>query len=118
MRIETAPPLSGTPPVAVVIPARNEAALIGKAIGSLLAQDYPGPLHIILVDDHSTDGTADVVRDPRVTAVRAADLPAGWTGKVWAMAEGVRHAAALKPAYLLFTDADIVHDPAGISELV
>ena len=118
MRLEPAPPLAGAPAVAVVIPARNEAALIGKAIGSLLAQDYPGPLPVILVDDHSTDGTADVVHDPRVTVVRAAELPAGWTGKVWAMAEGVRHAGAMQPAYVLFTDADIVHDPAGVSELV
>lgn len=118
MRVEPAPPLAAAPAVAVIIPARNEAELIARAIHSLLDQDYPGPLHFFLVDDHSTDGTADVVHDDRVTVARASPLPADWTGKVWAMAEGVRHAAALQPAYLLFTDADIVHDPANVSALV
>ena len=81
-----------------MVPARNEADVIARSIGSLLAQDYPGDFRIVLVDDQSDDGTGDVARAlERATALtvltrRAA--PAGWTGKLWAMKQGVEHAAA------------------------
>jgi hopene-associated glycosyltransferase HpnB len=96
-----------------IVPARDEADVVGRAIASLAAQRPPGYFHIILVDDHSTDGTGAIAAAaaPRdlLTVVSAAPLPPGWTGKLWAVAEGVRHAAPLQPDYLLLTDADIVH---------
>ena len=112
------------PRVAVVIPARNEADVIGQVVRSLLEQDYPGPLHILVVDDHSSDGTAGVVakaangRTDCLTILPAAPLPAGWTGKMWALAQGVERAAEFSPDYFLFTDADIVHAPGSIGSLV
>src|SRR5690348_6886510 len=84
----------GTAPrVAVVIPARNEADVIGRAVGSLAKQDYPGPFQIVIVNDHSTDGTADAARAAGVanlTIISAEPLPRGWTGKLWAVHQGVR----------------------------
>src|SRR5882757_5349983 len=99
--------------VVAVIPARDEAAVIGRAVGSLLAQDYAGSLHIIVVDDQSGDGTAMVARDAaeaagasdRLTIVRAEPMPPGWTGKLWAVRQGVAIARARQPDYLLLTDA-------------
>ena len=110
---------SHTRSVAVVIPARNEEAVIGRAIASLLAQDYLGSLHVYLVDDHSTDATVSAagVHDP-LTIIKAGPLPKGWTGKVWALSEGLKHAQARKPDYFLLTDADIVHAPGNIAGLV
>ena len=102
--------------VAVVIPARNEAPLIGKAVASLAAQDYPGPFEVFVVDDHSTDGTAEAALGAHVVA--AGPLPDGWTGKLWAVAEGIRAAAAFEADYFLFTDADVVHAPGNLSRLV
>jgi hopene-associated glycosyltransferase HpnB len=106
--------------VAVVIPARNEAAVIGQAIGSLLNQDFSGHLRIFLVDDHSTDGTAAAAgSDPRLTILEAPPLEPGWTGKLWALQQGVAAAEASEPFdYYLFTDADIVHAPSSVSQLV
>ena len=105
--------------VAVVIPARDEAANIGAAVASLLAQNYPGSLHVIVVDDHSADGTAQAAgAGDRLTVLAADPLPAGWTGKLWAVARGLRRALTLNPDYLLFTDADIVHGPDTIAGLV
>lgn len=112
------------PRVAVVIPARNEADVIGRVVRSLLEQDYPGPLNIFVVDDHSTDDTAGEVaratngRDDRLAILPAAPLPAGWTGKMWALAQGVERAAEFSPDYFLFTDADIVHGTGSVSSLV
>jgi hopene-associated glycosyltransferase HpnB len=112
------------PRVAVVVPARNEADVIGQAVRALLGQDYPGRLHIVVVDDHSTDGTSAIVaaaadgRDDRLTILSAAPLPAGWTGKMWALAQGVERAAEFSPDYFLFTDADIVHGASSVSSLV
>lgn len=112
------------PRIAVVVPARNEADVIGRVIGALLEQDYPGPLHIFVVDDHSTDHTAGVVskaangRTDRLTILSAPPLPAGWTGKMWALAQGAERAAEFLPDYFLFTDADIVHAPGSVSSLV
>jgi hopene-associated glycosyltransferase HpnB len=112
------------PRVAVVVPARNEADVIGQVIESLLEQDYPGALRIFVVDDHSTDDTASSVvhaardRNDRMTIISAAPLPAGWTGKMWALAQGVERATEFSPEYFLFTDADIVHAPGSVTSLV
>ena len=93
--------------------------MIGSAIQSLLQQTYAGPLHIFIVDDHCTDATiAAAGAHERLTVSRAGPLPPGWTGKVWAMSEGLKHAEQLKPDYFLLTDADIVHAPGNISRLV
>ena len=112
--------------VVAVIPARDEADVIGRAISSLLAQDYPGPLHVIVVDDHSGDDTAAVARKAaahpgaadRLTVIAAEPLPSGWSGKIWAMRQGIAAAEAHRPDYLLLTDADIVHAPHNLSALV
>ncbi len=114
------------PAVAVVIPARNEADVIGASVGSLLGQDYPGVLTLIVVDDDSSDGTAAVAQaaaerhtERKMRVVKSRDLPAGWTGKLWALKNGV--AAAEQSAhhdYLLFTDADIVHASDTVARLV
>lgn len=111
------------PSVVAVIPARNEAAVVGEAVASLLAQDYPGTLSILLVDDHSSDGTAEIARaaagdkSDRLSIVAARALPPGWTGKLWALSEGVRQIAT-PPALYLFTDADIAHHKTNLAELV
>src|SRR5580704_9920749 len=96
--------------IVAVIPARNEAGVVGLAMQSLLAQRFAGELHIVVIDDASTDGTAEVVRDTaeragavmRVTLLRGSGPEPGWSGKVGAMARGVAVAAALQPDYLLF----------------
>ncbi len=128
-RLESAAPdPAAWPAVAAVVPARNEAALIGRTLGALLAQDYPGTFVIVVVDDHSTDGTAEaalraasaVGKGDRVAVVRAAPLPDDWTGKTWAMAQGVDRANGVAPksSFLWFTDADIEHDPPVLRALV
>jgi hopene-associated glycosyltransferase HpnB len=105
--------------VVAIIPARNEAANIAEAVESLLRQDFPAPLHIIVVDDDSTDGTAEIAaRLPHVTVIRGQPLKAGWTGKLWAVSQGVAEAERLAPDYLLFTDADIRHSRQSVAELV
>jgi len=108
------------PRVAAVVPARNEADVISPVIRSLLNQDYGGPLHIYVVDDQSTDETAAVAGKcgDTVTVIASPDLPSGWTGKMWALAQGVQRAAEFSPKYLLFTDADIVHSSSSLSGLV
>jgi len=112
--------------VAAVVPARNEADVVGRAVSSLLTQDFAGRLHVFLVDDDSSDDTAQVARraaeeigaTDRLTIVRARPLPAGWTGKVWAQAEGLRAAEPFLADYFLLADADIVHGPRVLAELV
>jgi hopene-associated glycosyltransferase HpnB len=110
--------------VTAVIPARDEAEGIGQTVASLLQQDYPGPFSVILVDDQSSDNTAEVARQAaaafadRLTIVQGAALPAGWTGKLWAMKQGVERALIGDPTYLLFTDADIVYDRDVLMRLV
>jgi hopene-associated glycosyltransferase HpnB len=113
------------PPVTAVVPARDEADVIARSIGSLLAQDYPGRFRIVLVDDNSSDGTARVAEALAagahpLTLVRGAPLPAGWTGKLWAMNQGVERAtsAGEAPKYLWLTDADIAHAPDNLRRLV
>lgn len=112
------------PDLAVIVPARDEAEVIARSIGSLLAQDYPGALRIILVDDGSSDGTGRVARETaeklesdRLTVIGGAPLPRGWTGKLWAVSQGVE-AAGAGPEYLWLTDADIVHAPDTARSLV
>jgi hopene-associated glycosyltransferase HpnB len=108
------------PSVVAVVPARNEADVIARTIGSLLDQDYPGPFRIILVDDQSTDGTADAARaltqTERLDVRTGAARPAGWTGKLWAVSQGV--AAAGSPDYVWLTDADIAHTKDNLRKLV
>jgi hopene-associated glycosyltransferase HpnB len=109
------------PRIVAVVPARNEAEGIGETITSLLRQDYPGGLSVVLVDDESTDGTADVARTAsaalgeadRLQVISGRALPRGWTGKLWAVKQGIAVADGLPqpPDYLLLTDADIVYAP-------
>ncbi len=146
--------MSGAPEpvIAVIIPARNEADVIGRAITSLLQQSEGAPslsagvgdrvgawnnLHIFVVDDNSTDGTADAARAAgappwstsladrvgeaewsRVTVIPGRPLPAGWSGKLWAVEQGVEQALLLAPDFLLLTDADIEHAPENLATLV
>ena len=111
-------PRSPAPSVTAVVPARNEADVVGRAMASLAAQQYAGEFHMILVDDASQDGTAGIAQQaaPELRVIAARPLPPGWTGKMWAVAEGVRAASASD--YLLLTDADIVHPPDHLAALV
>jgi hopene-associated glycosyltransferase HpnB len=107
------------PSVAVVVPARDEAATIAQVVAGILAQDYPGPLTLWVVDDHSTDGTGDLARaagDARLTVVTAPPLAPGWTGKLAALEAGVRVSGP--SSFLWFTDADIAHPPGTLRALV
>ena len=119
---DEAPDPANWPSVVAVVPARDEGDVIARSIGSLLAQDYPGELRVILVDDNSSDGTGDIARglegQGRLEVLTGAPLPAGWTGKLWAQSQGVTHAAAAGPDYLLLTDADIAHAPETLRKLV
>ena len=118
-RDEPRPPATW-PSVVAIVPARNEADVIAQTLASLLAQDYPGSFRVVLVDDQSNDGTAEVAREAcevdRVTLVSGATRPAGWTGKLWAVRQGV--SAAGTPDYLWLTDADIAHSPDNLRRLV
>jgi hopene-associated glycosyltransferase HpnB len=109
------------PCVVAVVPARNEADVIGRSLGSLLAQDYRGSFHVVLVDDQSDDGTGEIAHgldSERLTVLSGASRPPGWTGKLWAMSQGVEAAAQYAPDFLWFTDADIAHSPSNLSQLV
>ena len=116
------------PAVGVVIPARNEAELLPQTLRSHLQQNYPGKLTIILVDDQSTDGTAQVAqqvaqsldKSDQLKIVLADPLPSDWTGKLWAMEQGMRQIQSLDPVpqYVLFTDADIEHHSTNLRQLV
>lgn len=120
----TPPAPAEWPPVAVVIPARNEAGVIGESVGSLLRQDYAGTLALFVVDDDSDDGTAAVARHAaegsarRLTVITGQTLPPGWTGKLWALKQGIAAAEQEAPEYLLLCDADIAHAPDTLSWLV
>ena len=110
--------------VAVIVPARDEAAYIGACIRALLAQSFAGDLRIFLVDDHSSDATAAVARGAavghlsRLKVIEAPELPTGWTGKVWAQQQGWLAAQGFDPDYVWLTDADIVHEPDMLSRLI
>ena len=133
-RDDDTPPWDGSssggswPNVVAVVPARDEADCVGTAVASLLAQAYQGAFTVVLVDDQSRDGTAQVAREAaaaagaadRLTVLSGRPLPAGWTGKLWAQQQGVELAENLAqpPVYLLFTDADIVYAPDALANLV
>ena len=130
---EAAPPPpapSRWPSVRIVVPARDEAGVLPETLPALLAQEYRGEWAVVLVDDRSTDGTAEVARVVAAAAaasatgagpaplevITGAPLPAGWAGKVWALAQGVDAAGACD--YVLLTDADIRHAPGSLARLV
>ncbi|MGW7078124.1 glycosyltransferase [Streptomyces sp. NPDC054866] len=113
------------PSVCVVVPARDEAAVLPESLPSLLAQDYPGQAEIFLVDDGSSDGTGTLARSLAdrhgglpLTVGSPGEPPPGWTGKLWAVRHGIGLARARAPRYLLLTDADIAHEPDSLRELV
>ncbi|MFE2987558.1 glycosyltransferase [Streptomyces sp. NPDC059262] len=113
------------PSVCVVVPARDEAAVLPKSLPSLLAQDYPGRAEIFLIDDGSTDGTGTLAGELArrhgglpLTVDSPGEPPAGWTGKLWAVRHGIGLARARDPEFLLLTDADIAHEPDSLRELV
>lgn len=120
--------ITSWPTVAVIIPARDEAALIGTAVRSHLNQAYLGNLSIVLVDDQSSDGTGAIAtqiatelnRADRLTLLSGKPLPSGWTGKLWAMEQGFRYLQQrpAAPDYVLFTDADIEHATHSLQQLV
>jgi hopene-associated glycosyltransferase HpnB len=120
---ETIEPCSDA--VIAVVPARNEAAELPHTLPSLLTQAHPA-LRIILIDDHSDDGTADVARQlaaavnasDRLIVLSAPALPSGWTGKVWAQHQGVERAREFGAEWVWFTDADIRHDPDVLQRLL
>src|SRR3954468_21767547 len=105
----TPPAPARWPSVAVVIPARNEATVIGQSVGSLLRQDYAGPLSVIVVDDDSNDGTGAIAARAAEGSTRTLEvidsisLPSGWTGKLWALRQGIAAAERGAPEYLLLT---------------
>ncbi|MFQ3534851.1 MAG: glycosyltransferase family 2 protein [Aggregatilineales bacterium] len=107
------------PFVSILIPARNEAAVIGETVRSLLAQRYPN-FELIVLDDSSSDGTGEVVRlaagnDPRLCLLSGAPLPEGWGGKNWACHQ---LSEAAQGEWLLFTDADVRWAPEALSALM
>ena len=112
------------PRVTAIVPARDEADVIGQTVASLVRQDYPGPFAIVVVDDQSSDGTASAARraagaDRPLTVLQGESLPAGWAGKVWAMRQGAAADSAPEPPdYLLFVDADIVLGTGVLRRLV
>lgn len=118
--------LESLPVVCAVVPARNEAELIPTSLRSLLLQDYPGSLNVFLVDDRSTDRTANfaegvahaVGKPQQLHIISGESLPPGWSGKLWAVEQGINSASKFAPDYFLLTDADIEHDPGNLRRLV
>jgi hopene-associated glycosyltransferase HpnB len=118
--------LENWPRVVAIVPARNESETIARVVSALAKQDYPAEFSIIIVDDHSEDATAALALQAaeesnatnRVLVHAAAPLPPGWTGKLWALNEGVSLGAEKAPAFYWFTDADVVHAPDTLHRLV
>jgi len=113
------------PAVVAVIPARNESEVIAASVQSLVRQDYPGTLSVIVVDDDSSDETAALatraaaaIASRPMTVIRTTGPSPGWTGKLWALDQGIAAAEKSLPEYLLLTDADIVHAPDTLAWLV
>lgn len=119
LRPAAPPPAGDAPLVSILVPARNEALNIGTCAGSLLAQDYPH-CELLVLDDHSTDGTGEILRDltargGRLRVLTGDPLPPGWTGKGWACHQ---LAAQARGAFLFFADADTAHAPGTVSAAV
>ena len=130
------PSLAPWPAVCILVPARNERDSLPETLPSLLTQEYPGEFAVVVVDDRSQDGTAEIARaiakkcgtEERLAVITGAPLPPGWVGKVWALEQGAsfcgvggREPSQLKiskPEYLLLTDADIRHAPDSLRRLV
>ena len=115
--------LDSWPSVTAIVPARNEADVLHRSLSSLLQQNYPGRFCVVLIDDQSTDATADAARafgrTERLEIVEGTPRPVGWMGKTWAMSQGVAKATAeAPPDYFWFTDADIAHAPDNLRHLV
>ena len=120
--------LPSYPSVCAIIPARNEADVLPVSLKSLLNQDYSGQFSIILIDDQSTDKTGEVAQEianqlnqsSRLKVISGKPLPIAWSGKLWAMEQGIQSAKnqGLSPDYFLFTDADIEHHLTNLKELV
>ncbi|NER02568.1 MAG: glycosyltransferase [Okeania sp. SIO3C4] len=116
------------PSISVIIAARNEAKLLRATLKSLLNQDYSGNFKIILVDDNSKDNTVNVAKYiaqqnnnlTKLEVISAGNLPSGWSGKLWAINQGIRYAKKQTPApdYFLFTDADIEYNSTNIRQLI
>jgi hopene-associated glycosyltransferase HpnB len=112
--------------IAAIVPARDEADVVGQSVTSLLHQAGGHSLHIFLVDDGSSDGTAEAARaaaqaagqSERLSVIQGRPLPSGWSGKLWAVQQGVEEARGLNPNFFLMTDADIVHAPGSAATLV
>lgn len=112
--------------IAVVIPARDEADVIGTSVRSLLEQRGVESLRVFVVDDHSSDGTAQAAREAArdcghadsLTVIAGSNLPSGWTGKLWAVQQGIQQAIKVQPDFLLLTDADIRHSPNNVATLI
>ncbi len=107
------------PRLSVIAAARDEADRIGAAARSLLSADYPD-LEVIVVDDRSTDGTGAILDSlagefPRLRVEHVGELPAGWLGKVHALARGLERASG---AFVLFTDADVHFAPTALRRAV
>jgi len=122
------PAAKAWPDIVAVVPARDEADSIKACIGSILTQPYPGKFSVVLIDDQSRDGTAalagqvaaEVGASERLTVIEGRTLPAGWTGKLWAVKQGLDIVAsrASLPTYVLLTDADIVYSGDVVMRLV
>ena len=110
------------PSVTAIVPARDEASMIAHSVSTLLAQNYPGEFHILVVDDQSSDGTGQSARalndSDRLEVLSGVEPPPGWTGKLWALRQGIAHAARREPDYFWFTDADIAHAPDNLKRLI
>lgn len=125
-RLGAAPPPAQWPAIAAVVPARDEAASIGAVVSAYMESDYRGTLSLVIADDHSADGTADIARSAAERAARDIEiadvtaLPPGWSGKLWAVQAGLGQAADAAPdaKYILLTDADIVLAKDTITRLV
>jgi hopene-associated glycosyltransferase HpnB len=122
------PPSSDVSPakIAVIIPARNEADVVGQCVTSLLKQTGGHSIHVFLVDDASSDATAEIARETaraagaseHLTIRQGSPLAPGWSGKLWAVQQGVEMAREVHPDFFLLTDADIVHASDSVAALV
>lgn len=118
--------LTSYPTVCAVIPARNEADLLEKTLQSVLIQDYPGTFNIVLVDDNSSDGTELVAlktaqhlnKTQYLHVIKGLPLAPLWSGKLWAVDQGIHKASTFNPDFYLLADADIEHDSNNLTRLV